>query len=83
MGPGSPSRIPSLDLLISITQLKNVTTVWITAPVQNNQLGTGFGSRGILVGIVPTVTPLGKLLALHISARDIWAHIQILLSRNS
>ena len=49
-------------------------------PVQTNQLGTGFGSQGLLVGIVPTVTPLGELLALHISARDIWAHIQICLA---
>ena len=46
-------------------------------PVQNNQLGTGFGSRGIVVGIVPTVTPLGELLAPRISARGIWAHTQI------
>ena len=49
-------------------------------PVQTNQLGTGFGSQGQLVGIVPNVTPLGELLALHISARDIWAHIQICLA---
>ena len=53
-------------------------------PVQNNQPGTGFGSQGILVRIIPTVTPLGKLPALCIGARGaIWAHIQILLSRNS
>ena len=29
------------------------------------------------MGIVPTITPLGELLAPHISARGIWAHIQI------
>ena len=31
----------------------------------------------MLVGIIPTITALGELLALCISARDIWAHIQI------
>ena len=29
--------------------------------------------------IVPTITPLGKILAPHISARGIWAHIQIVI----
>ena len=44
--------------------------------------GTEFRSqRG--GGSGPTITSLGELLALRISARDIWAHIQILLSRNS
>ena len=48
-------------------------------PVQNNQPGTGFGSRGRSVGLVLSVTPLGKLPALHIGARGaIWAHIQII-----
>ena len=42
---------------------------YITAPVQNNQLGTEFGSRGMWW--VPTVTSLDGLLAPHISARDI------------
>ena len=47
-------------------------------PVQNNQPGTGFGSRGKLVGLVPSVTPLGKLSAPRMGARGaIWAHIQI------
>ena len=32
---------------------------------------------GILVGNIPIITPLGELLALRISARGIWAHIQI------
>ena len=53
-------------------------------PVQNNQPGTGFGSRGKSVGLGPSVTPLGWLSAPRINARGaIWAHIQILLSRNS
>ena len=53
-------------------------------PVQNNQPGTGFGSRGESVGLVLSVTPLGKLSALRMGARGaIWAHIQILLSRDS
>ena len=73
MGPRSPRQIPSFDQLVPITQLKNVTIVHTTAPVQNNQLGTEFRSQGMLVGIVPTITSLGVLLALHISARDIWA----------
>ena len=52
--------------------LKNVTIICttVTAPVENNQLGTEFGSQGMLVGIIPTITSLGGLLALHISARD-------------
>ena len=70
MGPGSPGRIPSFNQLVSITRLKNVTTAYNTAPVQNNQLGTEFGSRGMLVGIVPTITSLGGLLTPHISARE-------------
>ena len=53
-------------------------------PVQNNQPGTGFGSQGKSVGLGPSVTLLGYLPALHIGARGaVWAHIQILLSRNS
>ena len=48
-------------------------------PVQSNQLGTGFGSRGRSVGLVPSVTPLGKLSAPLMGARGaIWAHIQII-----
>ena len=74
MGPRSPGQIPSFDQLVPITQLKNVTIVHTTAPVQNNQLGTEFRSQGMLVGIVPTITSLGVLLALRISARDIWAY---------
>ena len=47
-------------------------------PVQNNQPGTGFGSRGRLVGLILSVTLLGKLPAPHMGARGaIWAHIQI------
>ena len=47
-------------------------------PVQNNQPGTGFGSRGKSVGLGPSVTPLGLLSAPRMSARGaIWAHIQI------
>ena len=47
-------------------------------PVQNNQPGTGFGSWGRLVGLVPSVTPLGTLPAPRMGARGaIWAHIQI------
>ena len=47
-------------------------------PVQNNQPGTGFGSRGRSVGLVLSVTPLGWLPAPRIDARGvIWAHIQI------
>ena len=47
-------------------------------PVQNNQPGTGFVSRGRSVGLVLSVTPLGKLPAPRIAARGaIWAHIQI------
>ena len=49
-------------------------------PVQNNQPGTGFGSRGKSVGLGPSVTPLGWLSAPRMNARGaIWAHIQILL----
>ena len=70
MGPRSPSRISSFDQSVSITKLKNVTVVYIKAAVQNNQLGTEFGSQGMLEGIVPAITSLGELLALHISARD-------------
>ena len=48
-------------------------------PVQNNQPGTGFGSRGKSVGLGPSVTPLGLLSAPRMSARGaIWAHIQII-----
>ena len=48
-------------------------------PVQNNQPGTGFGSQGRSVGLVLSVTLLGKLPAPRIGARGaIWAHIQIL-----
>ena len=51
-------------------------------PVQNNQPGTGFGSRGKSVGLVLSVTPLGWLPAPRIDARGvIWAHIQILPPR--
>ena len=47
-------------------------------PVQNNQPGTGFGSWGRSVGLVLSVTPLGKLPAPRMDARGaIWAHIQI------
>ena len=47
-------------------------------PVQNNQPGTGFRSRGKSVGLGPSVTPLGWLSAPRINARGaIWAHIQI------
>ena len=47
-------------------------------PVQNNQPGTGFGSRGKSVGLGPSVTPLGWLSAPRMNARGaIWAHIQI------
>ena len=42
--------------------------------INHNQPGTEFRSH---VGIIPTISSLGELLALHISARDIWAHIQI------
>ena len=49
-------------------------------PVQNNQPGTGFGSRGKSVGLGPSVTPLGWLSAPRMGARGaIWAHIQIQL----
>ena len=52
-------------------------------PVQNNQPGTGFGSRGKLVGLGPSVTPLGWLSAPRMNARGaIWAHIQIVSLRN-
>ena len=70
MGPGSTGQIPSFDQSISITRHKNVTIIYITAPVQNNQLGTEFGSQVMLVGIVPTITSLGELLAPRISARE-------------
>ena len=47
-------------------------------PVQNNQPGTGSGSRGKSVGLGPSVTPLGWLSAPRMNARGaIWAHIQI------
>ena len=50
-------------------------------PVQNNQPGTGFGSRGKSVGLGPSVTPLGWLSAPRMNARGaIWAHIQIFQS---
>ena len=38
-------------------------------PVQNNQPGTGFGSRGKSVGLGPSVTRLGLLSAPRMSAR--------------
>ena len=51
-------------------------------PVQNNQPGTGFGSRGRSVGLVLSVTPLGKLPPPRMGARGaIWAHIQILIGK--
>ena len=47
-------------------------------PIQNNQPGTGFESRGRSVGLVPSVTPLGKVPAPRIGARGaIWGHIQL------
>ena len=60
-----------------------ITVIYIIAPVQNNQLGTGFGFWGMLVGIICTVSSLGELLAPRISARDIWAHIQIVWPKYS
>ena len=67
------SQLNSIIRPISFNHdLKNVTIICttVTAPVENNQLGTEFGSQGMLVGIIPTITSLGGLLALHISARD-------------
>ena len=79
-----PVEFHQSDLSVSIARLKTPPRHIHVPPVQNNQPGTGFGSRGKSVGLSPSVTPLGLLSALRMSARGaIWAHIQILLSRNS
>ena len=86
-----PSRNPEFAvefhqsvLSVSIARLKTPPQHTHVPPVQNNQLGTGFGSWGRSVGLVPSVTPLDYLSAPCMGARGaIWAHIQILLSRNS
>ena len=82
--PEFPVEFHQSDLSISIARLKTPPRHTHVPPVQNNQPGTGFGSRGKSVGLGPSVTPLGWLSAPHMGARGaIWAHIQILLSRNS
>ena len=69
---------------LSIARLKTPLRHTHVPPVQNNQPGTGSESRGKSVGLGPSVTPLGLLSAPRMGARGaIWAHIQILLSRNS
>ena len=51
------------------------------APVNSNQLGTGKQIPCDVVEIVPTVTLLCGLLALHISARDLGSYQIIFLLR--
>ena len=59
MEPGIPSRISSIRPIHINRTTKNATAAHTCPPVQNNQPGTGFGSRGKSVGLGPSVTPLG------------------------
>ena len=71
IGPRQTSHFPSCDQLISIIQPKIRTIIHTMAPVNSNRLGTGKQIPCNVVGIVPTVTLLGGLLAPCIGARDL------------
>ena len=57
--PEFPVEFRQSDLSVSIARLKTPPRHTHVPPVQNNQPGTGFGSRGKSVGLGPSVTPLG------------------------
>ena len=70
MGPRQSSQFASCSQSISILQLKIGTVICTMAPVDSNQLGTGKWIPCDMVGIIPTITLLCGLLALHIGARE-------------
>ena len=82
--PGIPGQIPSIRPIRINRATKNATAAHTCAPSPKQSTRDWIQIPGEIGWVRPIRHPLGKLSALCMGARGvIWAHIQILLSRNS